>query len=77
MIYRANVWLATDLEVRVEGTNAVLDGVRADGAFVGFSNACAVRTDGSLWCWGPNDNAQLARPIDAHTYLAVPIALPL
>jgi alpha-tubulin suppressor-like RCC1 family protein len=29
-------------------------------------HACAVRSDGTLWCWGLNDKGQLARePIDA------------
>jgi alpha-tubulin suppressor-like RCC1 family protein len=75
VVATGNVWLSLDREVVVDG-GAVLDRVRPDGVFVGFANACAIRTDGTLWCWGPNADAQLARPIDTNVYLAVPIAFP-
>jgi hypothetical protein len=76
VVSTGNVWLSLDREVLVQGSNAPLDGVRANGVFVGFANACAVRTDGTLWCWGPNGDAQLARPIDASASLATQIAFP-
>ncbi len=69
-------WIALDAEVQIEGTGAILDGVRDGGIFVGAENACAIRNDGSLWCWGSNTEAQLARPGDSIDRLAVPIAFP-
>jgi hypothetical protein len=67
-------WIARDEEVRIEGTGAVLDAVR--DVFVGAENGCAVRDDGSLWCWGSNVDGQLARAPDAVDRLAVPITFP-
>jgi alpha-tubulin suppressor-like RCC1 family protein len=69
-------WIARDDEVLVESTHAELDGVRDDGIFVGAENACAVRVDGTLWCWGANVDGQLARDPDASFRLAVPITIP-
>ena len=66
-------WLALRAEVQREG-GAILDDV--DHVFVGNSNACATRHDGTLWCWGPNQDAQLARPIDALEHRAVQIVFP-
>lgn len=40
-------------------TGAVLTGVMR--IYVGFENACARPSDGSLWCWGANDRGQLQR----------------
>lgn len=67
--------LSTRVAVQIEGgAGAELD--QAVDVFVGQSNACAIRRDGSLWCWGPNADAQLARPADAGEHLAVPITFP-
>ncbi|MBX3245994.1 MAG: hypothetical protein KF901_02290 [Myxococcales bacterium] len=50
-----------------------LDGVIAIGA--GNQYSCAVRIDGSVWCWGDNSRAQLGRNPDllySHVALEVP-----
>ncbi len=40
---------------------AVVVGLDADvaGLCAGLEHACAVKTDGTLWCWGQNDDGQL------------------
>ncbi|MCD6497129.1 MAG: hypothetical protein J7M25_02360 [Deltaproteobacteria bacterium] len=52
-----------------------IDNCPADCAFVqlavGFKSSCAVRTDGTVWCWGLNDNGQLGNP-DVPETTAVP-----
>lgn len=67
-------WISEGLEVLVDGTTTPLDEVSK--VFVGAGNGCAIRMDGTLWCWGPNQDAQLARTPDALEHLALPIAIP-
>src|SRR5258708_7234894 len=45
-------------------------------AAVGKRHTCALRGDGSVWCWGGNDDSQLAQPKSGPSLVAVPITLP-
>jgi alpha-tubulin suppressor-like RCC1 family protein len=40
-------------------------------------HACALRADGTAWCWGPNDRGQLGNGQegeDAHSHVPVAVA---
>lgn len=41
----------------------------------GSSHTCAVRTDGTAWCWGYNSSGQLGNPTNAGTATANPTPL--
>lgn len=43
------------------------------GLNAGFDTVCAVRADGSLWCWGNNTVGQLADGTTTHRYAPVRI----
>jgi alpha-tubulin suppressor-like RCC1 family protein len=42
---------------------------------VGAKHSCAVRRDGTAWCWGANDVGQLGTGGLADSHLAVPALL--
>ncbi len=49
-----------DVEVREPRQNPGLDCVRAVSR--GFLNTCALRTDGTVWCWGSNQYGESGAP---------------
>lgn len=67
-------WIAENKEVLLDGTSMPLSDVV--DVFQGAANGCAIRGDGSLWCWGPNRDGQLARPSDTMEHFALPIVIP-
>jgi alpha-tubulin suppressor-like RCC1 family protein len=69
-----NVVLPTGMPVLRAVDGAPLDD--AQDVFVGAQNACATRSDGSLWCWGANADGQLARAVDDADHYAVEIPFP-
>ena len=69
-----NALLPMGMPVLRQTDHAALDD--AADVFVGAQNACATRSDGSLWCWGPNADGQLARAVDDADHLAVEIPFP-
>ena len=48
---------STAQEVKGPGGAGVLAGVSK--VAVGFSFACALKTDGTVWCWGGNQHCEL------------------
>jgi alpha-tubulin suppressor-like RCC1 family protein len=66
--YATNYYRALPVQVAVLGTSVV-------DVALGLYHGCARRTDGSVWCWGDNTNAQLGTAATVAPLTSTPVPL--
>lgn len=63
-----------------DGITATVPGIDdATAVAVGYTHACAIRRDATLWCWGTGDNGELGdgRRVSSWTPVLVPLPSPV
>ena len=66
----AGVTTATPMQVRDISTNVITD---ATAVATGRFHACAIRANGTVWCWGANESGQLGNGATAQSAAAVQV----
>jgi alpha-tubulin suppressor-like RCC1 family protein len=60
----------TNVPQPIEGLDGIVD------LHMNLWNACALRFDGSAWCWGENQDGQLGIPSESDYFVALPMQVP-